>query len=274
MRESYGAILAYTDGDEASDARIRLAAELARQFEATLIGLGACALRPPIVTTDPTPREIEAEIAAAAKHLADTERKFLQAASGADRKAEWRASHKLPNEAVAEAARAADLIIIGRDLDPSDPLHVLDPGVVLLRAGRPVLVVPKTVHSLSVKRVLIAWQDSREARRSLRDSLPLLTQAEEVLLTEVCEPGEAPRATESVRDVARYLFRHHIKASAGITLRSSGSVADDLIGLAGREKVDLVVAGAYGHSRLGEWVFGGVTRDLLNRSPVCCLFSH
>ena len=271
---SYAAILAYTDGDEASAQRLRIAAELARRFDAALIGLGACALRPPVASPDLIPREIESEIAAAAKELAETERKFLSATSGPDRKAEWRASYKPPNDAVADAARAADLIVIGRDADPANPFYALDPGVVLLRAGRPVLVVPRTVQSLSAKRILIAWQDSREARRALGDSLPFLMQADEILLTQVCEQDETLQAKEAVRDVARYLSRHRIGASAGVTLRSRGSVADDLIALAGREKVDLLVAGGYGHSRFGEWIFGGVTRELLARSLVCCLLSH
>ncbi len=271
---SYAAILAYTDGDDASQNRIRIAAELARRFQAALIGVGACALRPPAVSNEMIPREIEAEIAAATKELAEKERRFLSAASGPGQKAEWRASHRPPNEAVAEAARAADLIVIARDVDPSDPFHRLDPGAVLLQAGRPVLVVPQGVQSLSAKKILIAWQDSREARRALRDSLPFLAQADEILLTQVCGQDDAPQAREAVRDVAHYLARHRIGASAGIKLAGSGSVADDLIEIAGREKADLLVVGAYGHSRLGQWIFGGVTRDLLNRSPLCCLFSH
>lgn len=271
---SYKAILAYTDGDDASDHRIRIAAGLALRFDAALIGLGACALRPPVVSNELVPREIEAKIAADTKKLAEIERKFLSAASGPGKKAEWRASHKPPNEAVTEAARAADLVVIGRDVDPRDPFYALDPGAVLLRAGRPVLLVPRTVHALTPKRVLVAWHDSREARRSLGDSLPFLSQADEILLTQVCSPEETTPTKEAIRDIVHYLSRHRIGANGGITLRSSGSVADDLIDLAERERVDLLVAGAYGHSRLGEWVFGGVTRELLKRSPVCCLLSH
>ena len=124
------------------------------------------------------------------------------------------------------------------------------------------------------RKILIAWHDSREARRAVRDSIPFLQQADEILLTQVCDEGAKERAKGSVSDVAQYLSRHRIGASAGIMLKASGSVADELIRVADYETVDLIVAGAYGHSRLGEWIFGGVTRELLAGSPVCCLFSH
>jgi len=82
---SYAAILVYTDGDEASDIRIRIATELAIRFDAALIGISACALRPPIVSNDLVPREIEAEIAAVAKEVAEKERKFLTADAESER---------------------------------------------------------------------------------------------------------------------------------------------------------------------------------------------
>ena len=271
---TYASIMVYTDGDEASDNRIRIARALADQFHAALIGVAAGAPRPPIVAPDLIGTEIEAEIAAISAELAEKEKKFLKAACRADGQTEWRASHGMPNDAVAEEARAADLLVIGREPSSDDPFRSLNPGTVLLRTGRPVLAVPRSVHEFKAKKILIAWQDSREARRAVRDSLPFLVQADEILLTQVCEQNESEAARASVRDVAHYLSRHRIGASAGIMLKATGSVTDELLRVAAFEKIDLIVCGAYGHSRLGEWMFGGVTRDLLDRSPVCCLFSH
>jgi len=272
---AYVSIMTYVEGDEASNNRTRLAAQLADRFEAMLIGVATSAPRPPVSANgDLMAREIEAEVAAASKELAAKEKQFLSLASQLNRQVEWRASGALPNDAVPEEARAADLIVIGNGVSLTDPWRSLDPGAVLLKAGRPVLVLPPGVSSLSGKKVLIAWQDSREARRAVLDSLPFLQQADEILLTQVCEQDESERAKQSVRDVARYLSRHRIGASAGIMLMSGGSVADELTRIAEREGIDLIIAGAYGHSRMGEWVFGGVTRDLLTRCPVCCLFSH
>jgi nucleotide-binding universal stress UspA family protein len=74
--------------------------------------------------------------------------------------------------------------------------------------------------------------------------------------------------------VAGYLSDHDIKAIEKIRARADNSIASELIRIAGDEKADLIVAGAYGHSRLGEWIFGGVTHELLYTCPVCCLLSH
>jgi nucleotide-binding universal stress UspA family protein len=74
--------------------------------------------------------------------------------------------------------------------------------------------------------------------------------------------------------VAAYLARHRVTVSAKITTHAATSPTDELIGLAKADDVDLIVAGAYGHRRIGELVLGGVTRDLLAAASVCCLFSH
>jgi nucleotide-binding universal stress UspA family protein len=271
---TYASIMVYTEGDEVSDHRTRIARSLADQFNATLIGIAAGAPRPPVVVPNLIGSEIAAEIAAISAELAEKESKFLKGACRGDGQTEWRGVHGLPNDAVAGEARAADLLVIGREPSSGDPFLSLNPGTVLLRTGRPVLTVPRSVHDFWANKVLIAWQDSREARRAVRDSLPFLARADEILLTQVYEQGESELARASVREVARYLSRHRIGASAEIVLRTARSVTDELLRIAALEKVDLIVCGAYGHSRLGEWVFGGVTRDLLNRCPVCCLFSH
>jgi nucleotide-binding universal stress UspA family protein len=75
-------------------------------------------------------------------------------------------------------------------------------------------------------------------------------------------------------DVARYLSLHRIEANRKVVLEQQGSGAEELIRVAEEERADLLVTGAYGHSRLGEWIFGGMTRQLLAKSPICCLMSH
>jgi nucleotide-binding universal stress UspA family protein len=81
-------------------------------------------------------------------------------------------------------------------------------------------------------------------------------------------------AQEHIDDVARYLTRHRISGGPRVIIHQEGSGAAQLVRLAQDEGADLIVAGAYGHSRLGEWMFGGMTRDLLATSPICCLMSH
>jgi nucleotide-binding universal stress UspA family protein len=91
---------------------------------------------------------------------------------------------------------------------------------------------------------------------------------------EICGKDERDIARHHVADVIRYLAHHRIKAESRVEIQAHGSGADQIIGLAEDEGGDLLVTGAYGHSRLNEWVFGGMTRDLLTSSPICCLMSH
>jgi nucleotide-binding universal stress UspA family protein len=115
----------------------------------------------------------------------------------------------------------------------------------------------------------------REARRAVRDALPFLQQAESVLVVEISEEGSSvDQAAHHVKDVAGYLARHGIKIIAERVRPADVTAANALSRMIEEENISLVVAGAYGHSRLGEWAFGGVTRDLMAESPVCCLFSN
>jgi nucleotide-binding universal stress UspA family protein len=91
---------------------------------------------------------------------------------------------------------------------------------------------------------------------------------------EVCDDGAESVGRQHVDDVAQYLARHGISIGSATVATTTQRVADQLIESARAEDADLIVAGGYGHSRLGEWIFGGVTRDLLKSSPVCCLFAN
>jgi nucleotide-binding universal stress UspA family protein len=106
------------------------------------------------------------------------------------------------------------------------------------------------------------------------DALPVLKQAKEVLLVEIGEDASKSEDKRSLADIARYLARHGVVVAEEIWRRARGPAATELLELVRAENADLIVAGGYGHSRLGEWIFGGVTHRLLASSPVCCLLSH
>lgn len=272
---SYATIMAYVDAEGAPEARIRVSAHLAQKFGATLIGLSAMGIKPPFVAEGVVIEEVtDAEIKAMRARLADKGNWFRGVIGSAPKQAEWRPVLDFPVDALTREARSADLVVIGRSKGPGDAYVSLDPGAAILGVGRPVLVVPDGVGALSAERVVIGWKDTREARRAVRDALPLLREAAGVIVAEICGRGEEEAARERIGDVARYLARHDVKGGPGIVLREDGSAAARLMRLAQEEGADLVVAGAYGHSRLGEWVFGGMTRDLLADSPICCLVSH
>ncbi len=140
--------------------------------------------------------------------------------------------------------------------------------------GRPTLVVPEGVASVRAEHIVIGWKDTREARRAVSDALPFLQQATRVTIVEACGPGDEQTALGRLDDVACYLARHHINGGPKVLLEQKGSGAKQLLQVAQEERADLLVTGAYGHSRLGEWIFGGMTPELLLASPICCLMSH
>ena len=272
---SYATIMVFVEADDTPRERVRIAADLARKFSATLIGISARAIRPPItgdgiaatVLPDASIPDIEAKLIEKAK--------WFHLVAGADRpKLLWRPFVDFPLDALAREARSADLAVIGPMRVPGDAYGWLDPGEAILRLGRPALFVPGNVSTLRAEHVVIAWKDVREARRAVQDALPLLHEAARVTVAEICEPGDEERAQARLDDVAAYLARHRINGGLRVIMHREGSGASQLIKLAEEEGADLLVTGAYGHSRLGEWVFGGVTRDLLASSPICCLMSH
>jgi nucleotide-binding universal stress UspA family protein len=273
---SYASLLVHVDADARLDGRSSIAAELADQFHALLIGTAGWAPMSVFPAEeaigDRAPGDFHLQDM---KALLDQKGKEFRAAFGEpSRPVEWRSILDFPTEAIAREARAADLVIIGNVKENKDPFRALDPGSVILKTGRPVLVVPKGLKSLSAKRIAIAWKDVREARRAVCDALPFLQNAENVVIIEILEGGEDTGALHRLKDVANYLTRHRVNIVTQQARPADVTALDSLIRFIEEENVDLLVAGAYGHSRLGEWAFGGVTRGLLAQSPVCCLFSH
>jgi nucleotide-binding universal stress UspA family protein len=106
------------------------------------------------------------------------------------------------------------------------------------------------------------------------DALPFLERAAEVTIVEACGPDDEKSVLGRLDNVAHYLALHHIKGGPKIMLQQKGSGAEQLFREAEEQQADLLVTGGYGHSRLGEWIFGGMTRELLVGSPICCLMSH
>jgi len=273
---SFATLMVHVDVEPKSVSRVRLAAQMSDQFASTLIGISACVLPPYpaegayFVTREFVNQE-QQDIQAA---LQRTEASFRAAAGVDESKLEWRSAIDLPETFIVSQARSADLVIVGRAPGPMDICRSLDPGTMVLRAGRPMLVVPPGIDRLKAERILIGWKDSREARRALKDSLALLREAKSVAIVEVCDDNMEALARQHVEDVAHYLTRHRIAVGSATAGVAKHSTADHLIDLARLEGADLIVTGAYGHSRLGEWIFGGVTRKLLTSSPVCCFMSN
>jgi len=271
---SYATLLAYVNVDHVSKQLVGVAAGVADKFSARLVGLSALAVMPPFVADGVVIVDYatESDIAKMKAKLAEAGKKF-QAAAGADRQIEWRSAIEFPTQTLISEARSADLIIVEPGKS-SDIYRTVDAGAAILGAGRPFLVVPAAVKSIAADNVVVGWKDTREARRAVQDALPFLYEAKRVTVMEICKRDEMDAARHGVDDVVRYLAQHKIKAERRVEIQAHGSGADQIIALAEDEGADLLVSGAYGHSRLNEWVFGGMTRDLLTSSPICCLMYH
>lgn len=270
----YASIMIPVNFGTGSDGPVKVAASLAEGYCSRLIGVAAESI---VVAyhgdgiTAVDAMMIESARATNADNLSKAEAMFREAA-GRTHAIEWRSATCDLRDFVLSQARAADLVVLGRQ-GPSDPAQgnmTLSPGALVMDLGRPVLVVPPGVHSLSAKRVVIAWKNTREARRAVWDALPLLTRAEFVVVASVGDDAEK----QGVNDVCQYLVEHGISARPVLRLGENKYPIDELKELVVQEGADLIVAGAYGHSRTREWIFGGLTTDLLKSAPVCCLMSH
>lgn len=191
--------------------------------------------------------------------------------------AEWRESKLDALEATEIHARYADLVVIGQQ-DPDSPggVHGSFEQNLPIAAGRPVLVVPYTFERQPVgKRVLVAWNASREAARAVTDALPILERASMVHVVAFRpEIGREGHGDEPGADIAHYLARHGVKVQASRQDAKDVDVGNQLLSRAADLSVDLIVMGAWGHSRLSEMVLGGVTRTLLESMTVPVLMAH
>ncbi|MBU4237842.1 MAG: universal stress protein, partial [Alphaproteobacteria bacterium] len=155
------------------------------------------------------------------------------------------------------------------------PYRAPDAGDLIMNIGRPVLVAPPRASAAPVDGVvLVAWKEGREAQRAVAAALPLMKQAREVKVVEICASADAAAAAARVADVAAWLRRHGVVAESEAKVRDERPAGDRILALVEQTGANLIVAGAWGHSRMREWVLGGVTQALLNRSQSWLLLSH
>ena len=275
MSFAFAALMVHFDAGPSSHRRLRLAADLAIRFDATLIGICGRSYLPPFLADGDTvgAERRNGEQQEMTRALVEIGKKF-HAATKHVTHVEWRGIPDDATNLVAREARVADLVIVGRRQEPENPYYSLDPGITILRAGRPVLVVPEGIDSLDLHRIVVAWKDTRESRRAVRDAIPLLKSAGQVIIVEICEHGTEAQSQQQLNDLRDYLLLHDVAVAEKAYLHTELPAVEELLRFAEDEKADLIVAGGYGHSRLGEWMFGGVTRGLLRESPMCCLLSH
>jgi nucleotide-binding universal stress UspA family protein len=279
---SYKNILAVLDDSKHVSGVTSVASELTRRFEARLVGLYAVhaetemhGMQDPLFTVAMQGYAERRE--QRAKQCADAFQKSTRSALG--NAAEFRRAEQDPVGAVTVQARYADLIVIGQR-DPKESATGVPASLVeraVLSVGRPILVVPYYTDAYPSLGhiVLVAWSGTRESVRAVHDALPLLQRAENVVIMAVNPSvsrsghGEFPGV-----DLATYLAHHGVKAEVRSSVATQISVGDELLARASDIGADLLVMGAYGHSRLQEMVMGGVTQTMMKHMTLPVLMSH
>ena len=276
----YKDILVHVDSTPASAVRLGLGLDLARRFGARLSGLHVIPDPdvPPYFKPSAVERiaEIYRENAREAAVLAEAH--FRETTRDIDTVTAWQAVEGDLARVLAERARFADLVLLGQ-CDTENPPTIsafLLPEKVVVDAGTPILVVPTRGTSDGIGRhVLLTWDGSREAARALRDAMPLLKAAEQVSLLAI-DPDRQGHVhpDANAAEVAAHLARHGVSTEPMELPSGDKSVTDILLAQIPKLGADLVVMGAYGHSRVLEFVLGGTTQDLLGRMTVPLFMSH
>jgi nucleotide-binding universal stress UspA family protein len=187
---------------------------------------------------------------------------------------EWRQVEGTTQEILALHGRYADLLVLGQDDPESDSAGLLE--AMVFDCGRPVLAIPFAGSFKTIgKRVLVGWNASREASRALHDALPLIAKAETATVF-LANPkrGLGGHGEEPGADIARHLARHGMKVEVAMAIADDVPDSALLLNHASDMGADLLVMGAYGHSRLREFILGGMTRSLLREMTVPVLLSH
>jgi nucleotide-binding universal stress UspA family protein len=257
---SYKDILVYLDATKDTTNRLRLAVELAKTHDARLIGVDAS--------------DESALTGAVGDRALDVRPAFEAAVKDAGL-----AGHYIGADAEpalrSDFDRCVDLIVASRlEGDARKLVREEASDRVLIEAGGPILVLPQDwIYGPLGKNVVIAWNASREAARAIHDAMPLLEKANKVTIFSFSQRAHAFKA--SAERLADHLARH------GVTARKSDwtdtgdvSALEALFASLDTQDADLIVAGAFSHSRLFEYLFGGVSHDLLRQPTAPVFMSH
>ncbi len=272
-------LLVHVDNSKACAGRVGAAVRLAATHRAHLTGLYVLPMVyiPGYAEMQIPAEVIEAQRRATHARAIEAEAAFKGAADKQGISAEWRCVEGDFAQTLTLHGRYVDVLILGQ-ADESDPMSVSE-GLaekVVLEAGCPVLVIPY-IGALNAigERILVAWNASREAVRAIHDALPLLERAKSVDVLSVNPPGGAKGDGDlPSADICLHLARHDVKAKADHIEAHDVDVGDMLLSRAADKGVDLIVMGAYGHSRFREFILGGATRHLLEHMTVPVLMAH
>jgi nucleotide-binding universal stress UspA family protein len=175
---------------------------------------------------------------------------------------------------IIDHAKLSDLVVIGQDNpDRREPLREVLTEAVMFQAEVPTLLVPHAgIAEFKADHAVIAWNGGTTAARAVRSAMPLLQMTKEV--TVVIVEGGRKRAEIQGADVATYLARHDLDVTVRTISRTPAGIGQTIIDFVGDEGADWMIMGAYGHSRLREFILGGTTARILKAMPLPVLMAH
>lgn len=269
-------ILLHLTDDPRRDVRTKLAVSFAQQHGAHLIGTYTSPpFEVPVQMAGLVPPDVFDRQRDLVKKDAKLARQDLESlCAKQDVTCEWREVEGDAADVMKIQARYADLTVIGQ-VDPDEPTLADDGSLsheLVMGAAGPVMVVPYAGKFRQVgNRILVAWNGTREAARAVRDSLPLMEGAKKVIIFSV---NPTKRDHIPGADIATRLARHGIKVEVAHTVARDIDVGDALLDALTDRSCDMLVMGAYGHSRFRELVLGGATRHILKQMTVPVVLTH
>lgn len=255
-------LLVHVEPDWGSGEALDAAVHLSSLFGAHLIGVAAEAFELPAAPF------IEGELVQDLRDQIDTDlasahARFNAATAGLAAGATFVSGMERPYVLMSRHARGADLVVARRTPSGSSASNLCHAGDLVMETGLPVLIAPHAAAPLAPERVLVAWKDQRECRRTLADAMPFLVGAKQVVLASICPKDEVLDQRVALREVAQRLERLGVAADVEVQADKGGSPLRPIETIANRMAADLLVAGAFSHSPIREWMFGGFTQDLL-----------
>jgi nucleotide-binding universal stress UspA family protein len=272
-------ILAIADGGATTQATLETAVATAKRFEAALDVLHVMAdvnSVVPVIGEGMSGAMVEQLMSAMGQTIATRAARardaYQKVCTESGAKVSWRETTGREADVVAAIGRLTDLIVIGRPNGEAEAPLAATLDAALFDTGRPVLVAsPTAAHAQAIGgRVALAWNGSAQAARVVASALPILEAADHVSVLTVGTIDSAATA----QDLIAYLTRHGVRASHEAVTGGGASTGAILLAHAEQSRADLLVMGAYGHSRLREMILGGATRDVLSAATIPVLMAH